>query len=458
MKKMNLFIALSFFTVLIKAQLPKFAPSKGILGYWSFDKTFNDVSGNNITTLNNGAVLSFDIQNNPEKACYLDGSSFLAIKDNDLLRPKQITINIMVKPERINEQSNPLFYKGQFEVYELDLRYFGIKQNSGCISYSGGGWVATEKNPSFNVNTWYMLTGTFDGKTLSYYVDGKLIKSVNTDVPNIDNCAGGEDFRIGRRHNYDKIQFRGYVDELGIWNRALSGDEIISLYNGCSGKISGVNKAYKNNTVNNGENKKSFECKQVTVGNQVWMAENLNVSKFRNGDPIPQAKSFEEWSKAASNGQPVWCYYEFNEANGVKYGKLYNWYAVNDSRGLAPNGWHVPSSKEFRTLFEFYGADPGYAPDLKVKLKSKMGWKQNGSNESGFTALPSGVLEFSSNRSYTSSGNFHGKGSSVYFWSTTCCLDYDSSASALQLDDYTCSLGSNNNKNHGYSVRCVKDN
>jgi uncharacterized protein (TIGR02145 family) len=128
------------------------------------------------------------------------------------------------------------------------------------------------------------------------------------------------------------------------------------------------------------------------IGNQIWMTENLNVDKFRNGDPILHAKTDAEWKKAGKNKQPAWCYYDNNPANGEKYGKLYNWYAVNDPRGLAPKGWHVPSEAEWATLTDFLGEwwDGGL-----TKMKSTSGWAENdnGSNESGFTALPAGLRD-----------------------------------------------------------------
>jgi uncharacterized protein (TIGR02145 family) len=104
----------------------------------------------------------------------------------------------------------------------------------------------------------------------------------------------------------------------------------------------------------------SFCCntyaQTVTIGNQVWMTKNLDVSSFRNGDPIPEAKSSDEWYKAGREGKPVWCYYNNNSQNGVKYGKLYNWFAVADPRGLAPEGWKIPSKEDFTTLW-FGGND-----------------------------------------------------------------------------------------------------
>ena len=85
----------------------------------------------------------------------------------------------------------------------------------------------------------------------------------------------------------------------------------------------------------------------VTVGTQVWLVKNLNVDRFANGDPIPEAKTSKEWKSASDNGRPAWCYYQNDPANGRTYGRLYNWHAVKDPRGLAPQGWHVPSDEEW---------------------------------------------------------------------------------------------------------------
>jgi uncharacterized protein (TIGR02145 family) len=132
----------------------------------------------------------------------------------------------------------------------------------------------------------------------------------------------------------------------------------------------------------------------VTIGSQVWMTKNLDVATFRNGDSIPHAKTDEEWEKAGENKQPAWCYYNNDPANGAKYGKLYNWYAVTDSRGLAPVGYHIPTSAEWTKLTDFLGGE-GVAG---TKMKSKSGWNDyrgksgNGTNSSGFNGLPGGYL------------------------------------------------------------------
>jgi hypothetical protein len=81
----------------------------------------------------------------------------------------------------------------------------------------------------------------------------------------------------------------------------------------------------------------------VIIGNQEWQFKNLDVDRFRNGDEIPQVQSAAEWEQAGRERRPAWSYYENDAENGKIYGKLYNWYAVNDARGLAPEGWHIPT-------------------------------------------------------------------------------------------------------------------
>jgi uncharacterized protein (TIGR02145 family) len=138
----------------------------------------------------------------------------------------------------------------------------------------------------------------------------------------------------------------------------------------------------------------SAPIREVKIGRQIWMAENLNVDKFRNGDPIPHSKTPEEWKKANNNKQPAWCYYDHNPANGEKYGKLYNGYAVNDPRGLAPEGWLIPDGMEWNKLIEFLQREDRYT-NCSEKLKSSSGWKDdyNGTNESGFSGLPGGFCD-----------------------------------------------------------------
>lgn len=127
----------------------------------------------------------------------------------------------------------------------------------------------------------------------------------------------------------------------------------------------------------------------VKVGEQEWMGKNLDVDRFANGDPIPEARTADEWKRAGENKQPAWCYYDNDPANGPTYGKLYNWYAVNDPRGLAPIGWHVLRHEEWTALTNYLGGEAAAG----TSLKSTHGWNKNGNgnNNSGLTGLPGGA-------------------------------------------------------------------
>jgi uncharacterized protein (TIGR02145 family) len=191
----------------------------------------------------------------------------------------------------------------------------------------------------------------------------------------------------------------------------------------------------------------SGTIQSVTIGNQVWMTKNLNVSSFRNGDPIPHAKTNAEWERAGEKGQPAWCYYDNDPANGEKYGKLYNWYAVNDPRGLAPKGWHIPSDEEWTVLTDYLGGEE----EAGVKMKSKQGWAKggNGTNSSGFSGLPGGLRLIN--------GLFYNIGSRSSWWSFT---EYDAgSAWNRGLSYYDGDVFSYyvDNKGNGMSVRCRRD-
>ena len=136
----------------------------------------------------------------------------------------------------------------------------------------------------------------------------------------------------------------------------------------------------------------------ITICDQDWMIKNLDVDHYRNGDPIPQVTDPSAWA-ALTTG--AWCWYENNSANGTTYGKLYNWYAVNDSRGLAPTGWHIPSDAEWNKLVKCI--DPSADTTLvgtqsptaggAMKETGTTHWASpNGgaTNSSGFTGLPGG--------------------------------------------------------------------
>ena len=236
------------------------------------------------------------------------------------------------------------------------------------------------------------------------------------------------------------------------------------------------------------------QIQTVTIGTQVWMTKNLDVSTFRNGDGIPQAKTDEEWEAAGDNKQPAWCYYENNAANGTKYGKLYNWYAVNDARGLAPAGYHIPTDEEWTVLSTFLGGEDVAGK----KMKSTSGWNSyttggsktcpncanwnaeyrkkvpchtckdkrsvaapkvshvgNGTNSSGFLGLPGGYRNDYKMPLQEHDGNFYNVGKYGNWWSAS--EDDESLAWSLSLD-YSDLFRYDYSKGFGFSVRCVNGN
>ena len=192
----------------------------------------------------------------------------------------------------------------------------------------------------------------------------------------------------------------------------------------------------------------------VKIGTQEWMSINLNVGHFRNGDIIPEIKTKEEWYKAGEEGRPAWCYYDNDISNGEKYGKLYNWHAVSDARGLAPEGWHVPTDDEWGVLLDYLTPIHGKKKQGKP-LKSTSGWNDykgkigNGTDDYGFLGLPGG-----SRASYDD--GFYYIGSSGYWWSSSQLNTVD--AWGCVLNHYDDDVNSyDRNKRNGWSVRCLRD-
>ncbi len=216
----------------------------------------------------------------------------------------------------------------------------------------------------------------------------------------------------------------------------------------------------------------------VKVGNQIWSNRNLNVSTFRNGDPIPEAKNATEWQVFCKTNKPAFCYLNFDPKNGKKYGKLYNFHAVMDERGLAPKGWHVPSKNEYETLISFLGGKF----EAGNKIRSTKGWDvpdkkyndysgPNGTNSSGLNFLPGGrawenQYDEDPENKKTVFVDYHSDGQ---WWSST--IDgnarwnenngygYYNNGFSFSFSSYKsnlCGLGSNSPQ-RGFSVRLIKD-
>jgi uncharacterized protein (TIGR02145 family) len=199
--------------------------------------------------------------------------------------------------------------------------------------------------------------------------------------------------------------------------------------------------------------------KTVFIGSQEWMAENLKVSKYNDGTPIPNEKDGQHWINLQTG---AWCYYDNLAANNLKFGKLYNWYALNPksngNKNVCPAGWHVPKIEEWRLLFDYLGADDrNFLAPAGGKMKQVgAAWvKPNAgaNNSSLFAALPGGRRDWFD-------GSFIFSGEDGYWWSSSNKYDDQPTGfayliilmykeSGISIDDYE--------KWTGCSVRCIKD-
>jgi uncharacterized protein (TIGR02145 family) len=171
---------------------------------------------------------------------------------------------------------------------------------------------------------------------------------------------------------------------------------------------------------------------EIRIANQIWMRNNLNVSTFRNGDIIREAKTDQEWTDAAYYKQPAWCYYDNDPGNEIERGKLYNWYAVNDERGLAPVGWHIPNQKECSKLISVLECYHLSKVD-SIGLLKKDGCRSGDNGE--FLSI-----------------DFFG-----YWWSSTETENNSLLAHKIRIDLINSCTVWFDGKCNGLSVRCIKD-
>ena len=194
----------------------------------------------------------------------------------------------------------------------------------------------------------------------------------------------------------------------------------------------------------------------VTIGTQTWSKCNLNVDTYLNGDPIPEVTDPSAWVGLTTG---AWCYYSNDSANEPTYGKLYNWFAVNDPRGLAPAGYHIPTNDELITLINYI--DPASSGGATVPNNAGGPLKEvqfchwdapntAATNSSGFTGLPGGFRE-------TLSGVFGGINEGGTWWSSTDEIVGPDAFAFSLYNNQTWAYRNDWNQNHGYSVRLIKD-
>lgn len=316
-------------------------------------------------------------------------------------------------------------YLGEDAIYKMTTmkgwysEYDGlINSNSSGFTGLPGGFYMRSNGELMGETTscdWWSSTETHPN---SKYVWGRKIWHEHSDFKRNDNYS--KDYYLNVRLIKDKKASRIIKDKKAI---IIDKNRIVIIENEPVTDVNG--NVYKT----------------VNIGKQIWMTKNLQVTNFRNGEPIPEAKSREEWETARKNQKPAWCLYDDYPENKDTFGLLYNWFALNDPRGLAPEEWKIPTIKDWEIFIKFIRANNPKSKNVSFSIRNEI-------KKYGFSTAIGGYRQLF--------GGFSGIGSEGNWWSSTVkpeknevfymCLDYN--------DEIYLSL--THDKGSGLSIRCIR--
>lgn len=380
-----------------------------------------------------------------------------AAPDNQNLVPY-----LTVSPENLNILADPGIVK------------ICISSNYDWIVTSDQNWLILNKttgikNDSITIN-YSLNSSTTENRTavLSFYISDKLKKTINVNQfawsptlivspsnQNVDVDAGIINIQVTSNINWSASSNQSWctVDPL---NDSASGNATVMYSKNTVGfrtatiTFSGSGVDAQILTISQKEglitdiNGNTYNV--VKIGTQYWLDRNLAVTNYRNGDEIPDITDGSTWA-ALTDG--AYCYYNNASSNNAIYGKLYNWYAVTDSRNIAPTGWHIPTDYEWTTLNNYLGGESVAGGKLKeVGIAHWQNPNTGATNETGFTALPGGYRN--------SNGIYNNIGYAGNWWSSG---EYVSTSAWYRNVYYNNSnlFRYYYNKKVGFSVRCIRD-
>lgn len=238
MKKQLLFFSLFTINILI-AQVPSYVPTNGLVGYWPFNGNANDVSGNGNNGVVNGATLSTDRLGVINNAYNFDGNNdFIIIPNNSVFDSNNISFSLWISSSNLQRQVAIVrtnFSNASNEHFALTFNFILQSEVSLCAKYNvpncnaGQGWQYNTVNQNIMNNNFHHVVGTIEGNTMKLYIDNLLTQTLTTSFPQTSSCWGG-DIQIGRNWSNFTNYFNGKIDDIGIWNRALTQAEITGLY------------------------------------------------------------------------------------------------------------------------------------------------------------------------------------------------------------------------------------
>lgn len=409
--------------------IPSYIPTNGLVAWYPFNGTANDMSGTGNHGTVSGAILTVDRSGNNNSAYSFNGNSdFIEVSDNQSIDfTNQMSFCAWYKPDLPVQETQMILGKG-WSFSHTGFYNFGIHQGGPAFGLNDGvqNYAAWYSTPV--VDGWHFIVGTYDGTILKIYVDGvkKEEVSATLSLQNSQNTPlsiGREAVDLGR-------YFAGDIDDIAMWNRPLTQQEITQLYYGDLTPpltVTDIDGNIYNTT---------------KIGTQIWTTSNLKVTKYNDGTSIPNLTDGGQWVATSTD---AYCSYNNDQNNVTTYGYLYNWYAVNTGK-LAPEGWHVPSDEEWDMLMTAVGGEE----TAGTKLKAPTGWNENGNgtDDFSFTALPAG------DRSYN--GGFFNVGSHGFWWSSS-PTDPNDAGYRLMNSNSASMTSLSINKREGFSVRLVKD-
>ena len=554
----------------LSAQVPESVVDEGLVGWWPFESNYDDYSGNENNCSVNGSVPFVQDRSGVLSSAVSfsgNGSNFLRVLYNQesFTFSEGISISVWVNSSSDSGDRRAL----QMGSTDGGGKGFHILKRSSHLGYKlaeGGAndpafglWSGSAATTPITLGEWHHIVFSVDFASLQWntFLDGALAVTGASPFPFQENqlpLIFTQTFEIGRKMGTSNSgdAWSGFIDDIGIWNRALTEEEILALYNSepptpgctdstacnfdseatsddgscipsgcmetdacnynalaeCEGEacdytccpgpgccsagmywdydleqclnyetcqedldgdgVIGINDLMEllssfgtmceepetgEFTCGDPMNYHGYDYATVQIGEQCWFAENLRNEHYANGDVIPVELSDSEWSSTTEGAQAI---YNNDASNLADYGRLYNWYAVDDARGLCLSGWHVPTDGEFMTLEMELGmseseanSDGWRGTDQGTQMKSSPGdnpsW--NGTNTSGFSGLAGGHRLFN--------GTFDLGGYNGYFWSSS-LLGSDAWDRELFIG-FTEVARSNSYLRYGFSVRCVRD-
>ena len=342
----------------------------------------------------------------------------------------------------------------RYSIYSLDGTFGGLEDAGG----SPNPYTVEE-----DIITIDLFFGIIVNYQMNFMCDGQVVEFINIDYGTIHSVH----FREGYDYQESPCNDNSTLDE-----GDLNGDGMINVldiitlvnmilddeYNSIAdlnedGQVNILDVVIIVNWVLFGDDDTCIDIdgnvyETVQIGDQLWMAENLKVTHYNDGSEIPTGYSNSEWGWLDMGAYAV---YDDDPVNADVYGNLYNWYTVDDSRGICPDGFHVPSDEAYTILIDYLGGTSVAGGKMKeTGLEHWYSPNAGATNESGFTGLPSGFR-------YWADGNYYYMGEYNYFWTSSEGFEPPYAPFRTLRYENTWVYGQDYAKQHGFSIRCLKD-